>query len=208
MTPTRDGFTYGVDHSDSHITLLPEPDSASFHSTNQKTGKHQPLGRILKDKDYSDLEFQALNPRKIDLEDYDKTIIYLTEAWVTLTNQSDISIWRQESKKELIQLWDIKKTFETGYRIAQEYTSSPESFIGSCTIGELISNPDYVYGYTKDEKGIIEDEGEWWEVELSHYYNLTKPNHPFEEILAPLGLHKLMPQIQQRLQDIFNESRS
>ena len=83
FTPTKDGFTYGVDQSDSHITLLPEPESVSFHSTNQKTRKHQHLGRIWKDKDYSEKEFKALNPRKAGFEDYDDTIIYLTEAWVT-----------------------------------------------------------------------------------------------------------------------------
>ena len=96
MTPTRDGFTYGVDHSDSHITLLPEPDSVSFHSKNQKTGKPQHLGRIWRDKDYSEQEFQALNPRKIIDDEYDNTITYVTEAWVTLTNQSDFSIWNHE----------------------------------------------------------------------------------------------------------------
>jgi len=205
MTPTKDWFTYGVDYSDTHITLLPEPDAVSFHITNQKTEKHRSLGRIWKNKDYSDLEFQALNPKKIDVKEYDEIIIYFTEAWISLVNQSDNVIWKRESKKEFIQLWDIRKTFETSYRIAQEYVSFPESFFGLCTIGELLSNQDYFCGITKDKKVIIEDDGELWEIELSHYYDLTRPDHPFEEILSPIGLQELLPEIQQRMRDIFNE---
>ena len=205
MTPTKDGFTYGVDYSDTHITLLPEPDAVSFHITNQKTEKHRSLGRIWKNKDYSDLEFKALNPRKIDVREYDETIIYFTEAWISLVNQSDNAILERESEKEFIQLWDIGKTFETSIRIAQEYVSSPESFFGLCKIGELLSNQDYLFGITKDKKGIIKEDGELWEIELSQYYNLTRPDHPFEEILSPIGLQELLPEIQQRLREIFNE---
>ena len=44
-----------------------------------------------------------------------------------------------------------------------------------------------------------------WEIELSHFYDLNRPDHPFEEILVPIGLHELLPEIQKRWHDIFNE---
>lgn len=208
MSPTKDGFTYGVDYSDTHITLLPEPDSVSFHSTNQKTGKSQSLGRIWKDKDYTDLEIQALNPRKIAVEDYDKTVIHVTEAGESLANQSTFDMIERVTKKEIIQLWDIKKLFDNAYRVAQKYVESPDSYFGICTVGELISNPDYVYGVTENEKIVIEFDGEWLEIELSHYYNLTGPNHPFEEMLSSIGIQELLPEIQKRIQEVFHEKAS
>jgi hypothetical protein len=204
--PTKNGFVYGVSHSDMHYLALLKGDSISFHSTNQISNKRKHLGRVHKSGDFEDIELRALNPRRLSCDEYDKQVLYVTNEWVDLFEQPAMEMIEINDSIERILLLDLQKTFDKALKLAQAYVRTPNLFVGVCKVGDILNIDNFAFSITYERKGILVLDGTLFEVDLLRYYDITQPDNPFNQILTPLGIPDLMPELKSRLIEAFREN--
>jgi hypothetical protein len=205
--PTKDGFVYGVSHADTHIQALPETNSISFHITDQKSKNREHLGRIIKNGDFEDLQLRALNPRLITDEDLDEQVVYFTKQGYELFNRPPDFMLETETEQEQHKILDLAKLFNQAYHLALELSQNPSDIFGLCTAKEILMNKEYEAGFTARDTALIVVEGDLYEVNTRAYYDLTDSDNLLLEVLAPMGLPSLMPDLQKRLREIFEEKK-
>ena len=203
--PTKDGFVYGVSHAETHITALPETQSVSFHLTSQIEDRRKHLGRIIKEGDYEDVQLKALNPRLVTGEGLDEQVVYITRRGSELLNQSSDIVTETETDEEHIILLDILKFFNNSVKMLNELSHNIDRLFGISTARTILSNTEYEAGITSRETAIIEVEGELYEVNIKAYFDLVNKENPLQEILGPLGVHSLMPELEQRFNEVIEE---
>jgi len=204
---TKDGFVYGVSYADTHITALPDAKSVSFHITDQKSKNREHLGRIIKNGDYEDLQFRALNPRLITDEDVDEQVAYITKQGYELFNRPPDFILETENEQEQHTILDLTKLFNQAYHLALELSQNPSDIFGLCTAKEILMNKEYEAGFTARDTALIVVEGDLYEVNIRAYLDLTDSDNPLLEVLSPIGLPSLMPELKKRLGEIFEEKK-
>ena len=110
-TPSKDGYLYGVSYADTHITALSDSKSISFHLTYQKLKKWQRLGEIIKDGNYENILFTALNPKQLMDDDLDEDVVYITKRGMELLNQPSDIMKESETDQERIIILDMLRFF-------------------------------------------------------------------------------------------------
>ena len=205
--PTENGFVYGISHSSTHITALPEPHSVSFHLTNQSMNTKQHLGRIIKDGDYEDLLWKALNPKKIVDNGLDEKVAYITKRGVELLNQPSDILIETETDQERILILDLLRFFNNSIKMAFELSQNILKLFGGCTASEILSNEEYEAGFTTRETVVIEVDGDLYEVDIKAYLDLTNKENPLQEIFTPLGFPSLIPELDKRLKEVIDEKK-
>jgi len=203
---TKDGIVYGVSHADTHIQALPETHSISFHITDQKSKNREHLGRIIKDGDYEDLQFRALNPRLITDEDLDEQVVYITKQGYELFNRPPDFMLETETEQEQHMILDLTKLFNQAYHLALELSQNPSEIFGLCTAKEILMNKEYAAGFTARDNALIVVEGDLYEVNRA-YLDFSDSDNPLLEVLGPMGLPSLMPELEKRLREIFEEKK-
>ena len=68
-------------------------------------------------------------------------------------------------------------------------------------------NKEYEAGFTARDTALIVVEGDLYEVNTRAYYDLTDSDNPVLELLSPMGLPRLMPDLKKRLREIFEEKK-
>jgi len=205
--PTKDGIVYGVSYADTHIQALPETHSISFHITDQKSMDKEHLGRIIRDGDYEDLQYRALNPRLITDEGLDEQVVYISKRGYELFNQPPDFMLETETEQEQYLILDLPRFFNQAYHLALELSQNLTNIFGLCTAKEILINNDYEAGFTSKDTALIEVEGELYEVNIRAYLDLTDSDNPLLEVLGPIGLPSLMPELKKRLREIFEEKK-
>lgn len=205
--PTKDGFVYGVSHADTHIQALPETNYISFHITDQNSKNWEHLGRIIKDGDFEDLQLRALNPRLITDEDLDEQVVYITNQGYELFNRPPDFMLETETEQEQHRILDLTKLFNQAYHLALELSQNPSGIFGLCTAKEILMNKEYEAGFTARDTALIVVEGDLYEVNTRAYFDLTDSNNLLLEVLGPMGLPSLMPDLKKRLREIFEEKK-
>ena len=205
--PSKDGFVYGVSYADTHITALPETHDISFHLTNQKSSTKQHLGRIIKNGDYDDLLLKALNPKIIVDEGLDEKIGYITKLGMELLKQPSDILLETETDQERIFLLDLLRFFNNSMRMLFELSQNFLNYFGLCMAREILSNNEYEAGFTSRETAVIEVDGDLYEVDIKAYLDLAEPENPLQEIIIPLGLTSLMPELNKRFKEVIEEKR-
>ena len=205
--PTKNGIVYGVSHADTHITALPETQSISFHLTNQKISTKQHLGRIIKNGDYDNLILKALNPKIIVDEGLDEKIGYITKLGMELLKQPSDILLETETDQERIFLIDLLSFFNNSMRMLFELSQNFLNYFGLCMAREILSNNEYEAGFTSRETAVIEVDGDLYEVDIKAYLDLAEPENPLQEIIIPLGLTSLMPELDKRFKEVIEEKR-
>lgn len=206
--PTKDGFVYGVSHADTHITALPETHSVSFHLTNQSMRTRQHLGRIIKDRDYEDVQLKALNPKIVSDEGLDEQVGFITKRGMELLNQpSDIVIIESETDDERILILDLLKFFNNSVKMLLELSKEIHNVFGLCTAREILSNKEYEAGYTSRDTAIIEVDGELFEVNFKAYLDLVNEENPLQEVFRPLGLPNMVTELKRRFTQVLEEKK-
>jgi len=205
--PTKDGIVYGISHADTHIQALPETHSISFHITDQKSKKREHLGRIIRDGDYEDLQYRALNPRLITDEGLDEQVAYITKQGYELFNRPPDFMLETETEQEQHGILDLTKLFNQAYHLALELSQNPLEIFGLCTAKEILMNKEYEAGFTARDTALIVVEEDLYEVNIRAYLDLTDSDNPLLELLGPIGLPSLMPELTKRLREIFEEKR-
>lgn len=205
--PSKDGIVYGVSHANTHITALPETNSVSFHLTTQSTSTKQHLGRIIRDGNYEDLQLKALNPIIIQDDGLDEKVAFITRRGMELLNQPSKIIKETESEKEKIFLIDLFGFFKNSIDIFIELKKEFHNLFGLCIARDIISNDDYEAGFTSRETAIIEVDGTLFEVDIKAYLDLANDENPLQEIIGPLGLSNLMPELDKRFKEVIEEKK-
>jgi len=204
---TKDGFVYGVSYADTHITALPDAKSVSFHLTDQKSKKWQHLGKIIKDGNYEDLQMKALNPRAIVDEDLDEQVVYITKRGMELLNQPSDILIETETDEERIFLLDLLSFFNNSKKMYVELSQNFRNLFGLCNAGEIFSNTEYEAGITSRETVVVEVERVLYEVDIKAYLDLANEENPLQEIIGPLGLLSLMPELDGRFNEVIEEKK-
>ena len=205
--PSKDGIVYGVSHANTHITALPEINSVSFHLTTQNTSTKQHLGRIIKDGNYEDLQLKALNPKIITDDGLDEKVVYITGRGMELLNQPSKIVKETETDKERIFLIDLFGFFQNSIEMFIELKKEILNIFGLCNARDIISNDDYEAGFTSRETAVIELDGNLYEVDIKAYFYLTNDENPLQEIIGPLGLSSLMPELDKRFNEVIKEKK-
>jgi len=205
--PSKDGIVYGVSHSNTHITALPETNAISFHLTTQSTSTMQHLGRIIKDGNYEDLQLKALNPKKITDDGLDEKVVYITERGMELLNQPSKIVKETETDKEKIFLIDLFGFFKNSIEVFIELKKDFLNLFGLCTAKDIISNDKYEAGITSRETAVIEVDGNLYEVDIKAYLDLANEKNPLQEIIGPLGLPNLMLELDRRFKEVIEEKK-
>ena len=205
--PTKDGIVYGVSYADTHIQALPETHSISFHITDQKSKNREHLGRIIRDRDYEDLQFRALNLRLITDEDLDEQVAYITKQGYELFNRPPDFMLETETEQEQHRILNLTKLFNQAYHLALELSQNPSDIFGLCTAKEILMNKEYEAGFTARDTALIVVEGDLYEINIRAYLDLTDSDNPLLEVLGPIGLPNLMPELKKRLREIFEEKK-
>ena len=55
--------------------------------------------------------------------------------------------------------------------------------------------------------GVIEVDGILYEVDIKAYLDLANDENPLQEIIGPLGLQSLMPELDKRFKEVLEEKR-
>ena len=205
--PTKDGFVYGVSHTDTHVTVLPETHSVSFHLTNQSMRTKQHLGRIIKDGDHEGVLLKALNPKIIKDEALDEKIIYITKRGMELLNHPSDIIRETETNQERIFLLDLLKFYNNSIEMLIELKKDFLNLFGSCTVKDILSNNEYEAGFTSRETAVIEVDGTPYEVDIKAYLDLADDKNPLRDIIGPLGLQSLLPELDKRFTELLEEKK-
>jgi len=205
--PTKDGLVYGVSHADTHITALPETRSVSFHITNQSMRTKQHLGRIIKDGDYEDVLLKALNPQIIRDEALDEKIIYITRRGIELLNHPSDIIRETETNQERIFLLDLLRFYYNSIEMFIELKKDFLDLFGPCTVKDILSNNEYEAGFTSRETAVIEVDETPYEVDIKAYLDLTGDENPLRDIIGPLGLQSLLPELEKRFTEVIEEKK-
>jgi len=205
--PSKDGIVYGVSHSNTHITALPETNSVSFHLTTQSTSTKQHLGRIIKDGNYEDLQLKALNPKIIQDDGLDEKVIYITGRGMELLNQPSKIFKETETDKEKIFLIDLFGFFKNSIEVFIELKKDFLNLFGLCIARDIISNDEFEAGFTSRETAVIEVDGNLYEVDIKAYLDLANEKNPLQEIIGPLGLPNLMLELDRRFKEVIEEKK-
>ena len=206
--PSKDGFVYGVSYADTHITALPETHVISFHLTNQIKNTKQHLGRIIKDRDYEDVQLKALNPKIVSDEGLDEQVGFITKRGMELLNQpSDIIIIESETNEERIFILDLLKFFNNSIKMLLELSKELLNVFGLCAAKEILSNKEYEAGLTSRETAIIKVDGDLYEVNIKAYLDLVNEENPLQEVFRPLGLPSIIPELNRRFMQVLEEKK-
>jgi hypothetical protein len=205
--PSKDGFVYGVSHADTHITALPETRSVSFHLTNQNMRTKQHLGRIIKEGDYEDVLLKALNPKIIRDEALDEKIIYIARQGMELFNRPSDIIRETETDQERIFLLDLLRFYNNSIEMFIEMTKDFLDLFGPCTVKDILSNNEYEAGFTSRETAVIEVDGIPYEVNIKAYLDLADDENPLRDIIGPLGIQSLLPEVNKRFTEVIEEKK-
>lgn len=195
IRPHGDGLVMWTPGSDRHITTLKEVNSVSSHIT-EKVDEHTHLGRLnFEDVDVDERMVELGNLRKLDASEYDKSLLYKNSEFWDLLMTYDFEMVTEERKNEVIKYLDLPRLFDgIDERLAELRDKQPPMFL-SCSARDLLSRTDIEAGITEDQFAVFECEGELWEFDPMHLHDFGSLEHPWADLLKPLGVFELLSEI-------------
>ena len=165
------------------------------------------LGRIIKNGDYEDIQFRALNPRLITDEDLDEQVAYITKQGYELFNRPPNFILETENEQEQHRILDLSKLFNQAYHLALELSQNPSEIFSLCTAKEILVNKEYEAGFTARDSALIVAEGDLYEVKIRAYLDLVNEENPLQEVFRPIGLPSMVPELKRRFMQVLEEKK-
>lgn len=207
IIPSKDGYILTVPHSDTHVTILDKGIVISSHVTHQLTDEHDHLGELSKSDDFNNVIDRALRLHKLEENEYDRPLFYLTKKGMNLVNERQLVWIEEESKDQIATYIDIPSMISRARDTAIELSKAPESFFGRCRARDLLSNSEVEVGFpgTQDNIGIVDIDGELYEIDLTSFLDM-KTKSPLHDIFKPLGIPIISNELEKRLKDIIDRA--
>jgi len=196
IRPHGDGWVMWAPGSERHIMTIKELGSISSHITNQKTGEHIPLGRLIFEELNIDERLAELGRlRKLDVNEYDKQLYYKNTEFWDLLDTYDFEPVTEENEEEIIKYLDVPRLYEgIDERIAELREKKPLIFL-TCRARDLLDRKDIEAGFPEDQLAVFEYEGELWEIDPLYLHDFGSKDHPWADLLKPLGVFDLLSEI-------------
>jgi len=197
MRPHGDGWVMWAPGSERHIMTIREVNAISSHITNQKTNEPPtPLGRLFFEDVNLDDDFVKLAKlRKLEESEYDQTLLYLNREFLDILLTYEFDLVTEEREKDILRYFDLSKMFaDIQERIEVLRTKEIMPFL-TCKASDLLDRKDIEAGISEKEFAVFEYEGELWEFDVKHMYRFDSEDHPWAEILRPLGVFELLREI-------------
>ena len=201
------GLVFGLTHSNKHITLIEERNAISSHTTEQDTKKHNPLGRVSKNEMTDELWLEIFKLRKLKDSELDQTMIYFTRKWVSFFNIPEARFIKVTDDKSMRYL-DLDALIEYIYSFIQHLKRSPNAFIGSCSVKQMLSSNDIECGLLENGKFIVRIDKELHEMDLSILREAlfmqkgSISKNPMLNILKALGIASLQETLTEQLREL------
>jgi hypothetical protein len=196
IRPHRDGLVMWTPGSKRHIMTIKEVEAISSHITDQETNEHIPLGRLIFEELDVDQRMAELGKiRKLDSSEYDQLLYYKNSEFWDLLMTYDFEMVTEEREKEIIKFMDLPRLYEgIDERMAELQDKRPQPFL-KCRARDLLDRTDIEAGITEDQLAVFEYDGELWEMDPLHLYDFGSKEHPWAELLKPLGVFELLREI-------------
>ncbi len=196
IRPHGDGWVMWVPGSEKHTMTLIENGKISSHITHEKTQLHTSLGRLVLDEINLDDELVKLTKiRKLESREYDKPVYYKNDEFWDLFIPTNLDFITEEKTKEIIKYIDITSIFN-GFddRVKELQKRTPQPFL-KCKAYDLLNRKDIEAGITEEQLVVFEYEGELWEMDPLYLCNFGSNDHPWADILKPLGVLELLSEL-------------
>jgi len=196
IRPHGDGWLMWTPGSERHIMTIKEVEAISSHIKNQKTDEYTPLGRLIFEEVDIDERMAELGKiRKLDVSEYDKLLLYTNNEFWDLLMTYDFEMVTEEREKEIIKYMDLPRLYDgIAERIAELRDRRPPPFL-TCRARDLLDRKDIKFGITEDRLVVFEHEGELWEMDPLYLSNFGSKEHPWADLLKPLGVFELLEEI-------------
>ena len=196
IRPHGDGWLMWTPGSERHIMTIKDIEAVSSHIKNQKTGEYTPLGiLIFEDVDIDERMAELGQIRKLDVSEYDKLLLYKNNEFWDLLMTYDFELVTEEREKEIIKYMDLPRFFDDiDERIAELREKRPPLFL-TCRARDLFDRKDIEAGITEDQLVVFQHDGELWEMDTLYLSNFGSKEHPWADILKPLGVFELLEEI-------------
>ena len=196
IRPHGDGWLMWTPGSERHIMTIKEVEAISSHIKNQKTDEYTPLGRLIfEDVDIDERMAELGKIRKLDVSEYDKLLLYKNNEFWDLLMTYDFEMVTEEREKEIIKYMDLPRLYDgIAERIAELRDRRPPPFL-TCRARDLLDRKDIKFGITEDRLVVFEHEGELWEMDPLYLSNFGSKEHPWADLLKPLGVFELLEEI-------------
>jgi hypothetical protein len=212
-SPSSSGLVFGITHSNKHVTLIEDRGALSGHATEQSTDRHSPLGRVRQNEMTGDLWLGVFKPRKLEGDELDQRMIYFTKKWTSIFDIPDEKFIRVTDDKTM-SYWDLGAFVDYVYSFAQDLRRSPDEFIGSCPVRQMLSSKKIECGLLEDGKIIVRIDKELFEMDLSLLrealltQNSSTSGNPLLDVLKKLGFSFFQKDFMERLPELFSEAEA
>lgn len=196
MRPHGDGWVMWAPGSERHIMTIREVNAISSHIKNQRTNEYTPLGRLFfEDVNLDEDLVKLAKLRKLEESEYDQTLLYQNREFCDILLTYEFDLVTEEREKDILSYMDFSKIYDNiQERIEVLKTNEIMPFL-TCKASDLLDRKDIEAGISEKEFAVFEYEGELWEIDVKHMYRFGSEDHPWAEILRPLGVFELLREI-------------
>ena len=196
MRLTRDGWVMWAPGSRRHYMTIKELGAISSHITDQETGEHIPLGRLIfEELDIDERMAELGKLRKLDISEYDKPLLYKNPEFWDLMMTYDFEMVTEERKKETIKYMDLPRLFDGLDERMAEIRDRQIMPLLAITARDLFERKDIEAGISEEQLAVFEYEGELYEMDPVYLSNFASTEHPWADLLKPLGVFELMEEV-------------
>lgn len=203
---SRDGFIMWTPQSEKHYTVIDEGSSVSSHVSSEVQDEKYHLGRLEKDVIADEDEFleRLFNPRKMDEEEYSKRVVFLHDDWFSFFSGQSWEMKTEETKKEIIQYFDLNEIFEIARKFFDKFADKPFELMWVGQADDILTNDDLEYALTFEQRIIMEFEGDLYELDTAPM-NILNEDNPLSEYFKPLGFSAIIREANLRFQSAIED---
>ena len=138
--------------------------------------------------------------------------MYFTKKLASVFNMPDEVLFKVTDDKSIKYL-DIDAIFEHVYSFRQNLQQSPNSFLGVCSVRQMLSSDDIEFGRLENGKFVMKIDKEICEIDFSSLQEAlltqgaSNSENPMRNILKSLGIIYFQESLTERLKEMFSKAQ-